>query len=107
MKTQPSLVVSIPTFDLASVLQFLEGQRASGTLSLGDLWLRFNGGQIVRSSGDLCDASACAQETIALLAESVGELTFWPAYDVTTSRPSIQPTALLLEVARASDEAAR
>lgn len=103
-KTSPTLVASIPSIDFGSLLQALELQNASGTLACRDLWLRMNEGRIVRSSGDLGTLEECARETVALLLEETGELAFWPAAPVTSSREQRPATAILLEVCRERDE---
>ena len=107
MKLQPTLSCAIPTVDLASLLQLLEGQRASGTLRCGDLWLRLRAGQVVKSSGDLCEPLECAQETVAALLEASGRLEFRAVSGEPRGPLALAPTALLLEAARNADEARR
>jgi len=99
-RLQPTLSALLPAFDFAGILQLLEQGRANGTLRLGDAWLRLAGGRVVK-------ASQGAQDVVSAMLAGRGVLTFRAVPGTPTGPLDASPTALLLEAARAQDEAAR
>ena len=89
-------------FDLSGILQMLEAQGATATFSLGRYQLDLYAGKVVRASGSPGD---CPVEVVANIVAGIGVFEVRKISGPPTGDLRLSLTALLLESARAIDEA--